>query len=132
MNAATADLDSPMTQSFITGLLIEASNALAKELGWPIGPTERTATKLPKEQLATVVGRYSFGPEHVAEIVLRGDQLFWNLDMEEWRLYPQSPDDFFTLQPGAPTFHFVRSSDGRVGSVVAHLIGMQFTGERVP
>jgi hypothetical protein len=113
------------------GLLIEASNALARELGWPIGPTERTATNLGIEQLRSIVGRYSFGPEHVADIVLRGQDLFWNLDMEEWRLYPQSRDDFFTLQPGAPTFHFVRSADGSPTSVVARLAGMQFTGERV-
>jgi hypothetical protein len=54
----------------------------------------------------------------------------WKLD-GTYELYAQSPDDFFSLQPGAPRFHFVRDASGGVERVVVKLIGIEFTGAPV-
>jgi hypothetical protein len=114
------------------GLLGELSQALSRILGWPNSqPEERAVVQLARAQLQSVVGKYRFEDGRIGEIAFDADKLVWKLDGDH-ALYPQSLDDFFSLQPGAPRFRFVRNVGGGIDHVVVKLIGIDFIGTPVP
>jgi len=98
----------------------------------PAPPRQRTAIELPASTLSKFVGAYELRPNFTLDVSLSGGALYLQATgQQKFRLWPESPTDFFLKEIDAQ-LSFQVDANGAVTAAVLHQGGADQTARKRP
>jgi hypothetical protein len=129
------------------GLITEILRAVAREYSWPnFHPVERTLVKIDPATLSSCTGNYALpdpdGQDKLT-VTLQNNHLYLTGSYsvgstyhfgipEPVELFPDAPQQFFTLSTGDTTFRFEKNGKGTVENCIIIYRGNQRQAKRIP
>ncbi len=93
----------------------EILRSIAAEYEWADYRTrERAVARVEPDILQAYAGRYALAPGIEVTVTYENGRLFGAAQGQKVELFPESPNDFFSVEAGVPPIRFTRASDNSV------------------